>query len=316
MALKMFVLGTFRNVSRNMCTSRLGMASSIKPENPVLEETRTEGMENQTGKVFDPKEETKKEVEIRMKLLDSWDEKHEKNWKMSGRVFKIIKDGFLANNVNINRDKLVMEVMNKLNLDVWKDKYGVPIEVVEKVRVRTDNEITKVDGLPAIWNMIRDKLVMEVENKLKLVNWEEKYNNLVSHGEWEQRLDEEEMGEVRRVYEIIKVGFLAFGNMNWNTMVREVENKLELWEERYNNTMSLVKWQQRLEEEEEEEVIGVNTTSKDGFLSNNKKNVTSTTPEAGLGVLPVLVFFRSVGVLQKVIYLPLHCCGRYNVSWI
>ena len=175
MALKMFVLATFRNVSRNMCTSRLGMASSsIKPENPVLEETRTEGMENQTGKVFDPNEETKKKVEIRMKLLDSWDEKHEENWKKSGRVFKIIKDGFLADNVNMNRDKLVMEleVMNKLNLDVWKDKYGVPIEVVEKVRVRTEYEITKVDGLPAIgnMNMIRDKLVMEVENKLKLVN--------------------------------------------------------------------------------------------------------------------------------------------------
>ena len=290
MSLKMFVLRTFRNVSRNMCTSRLGMASTIKPENPVLEETRTEGMENQTGKVLDPNKETKKKVEIWMKLLDNWDEKHEENRKKSGRVFKIIKDGFLANNVNMNSDKLVMEleVMNKLNLDVWKDKYGVPIEVGEKGRVRTEYEITKVDGLPAIGSMIRDKLVIEVENKLKLVNWEEKYNNLVSHGEWEQRLDEEEMGEVRRVYEIIKVGFSAIGNMNWNTMVREVENKLELWEERYNNTMSLVKWQQRLEEEEEE-VIGVHT-SKDGFLANNKKNVTSTTPEAGLGVLPVLVF--------------------------
>merc|ERR1739838_434811 len=182
---------TFRNVSRNMSTSRLGMACSIKPENPVLEETKTEDMENQTRKVFDPKAETKKEGEIRMKLIDSWVEKHEENWKMPGRVYTIIKDGFLA---KINRGKLVMEVVNKLKLDFCKDKYSVYLEVEEKARVRTEYEKNNADGLLAVGDINRDKLVMEVENKLKLAEWKEKYDNMVSHGKWEQRLDVEEMG--------------------------------------------------------------------------------------------------------------------------
>jgi len=72
--------------------------------------------------------------------------------------------------------------------------------------------------------------------------------------------------------------------------VIEVENKLELWEENYNDTVSLVKWQQRLEEEEEGEVREVHTKTQDGFLANNKNEVTLTNPKASLGVLPVIVF--------------------------
>ena len=80
MALKSFVFGTFRKGSRNIC-----------------------GLHTGKRKTFDPKAECKKEGGIRIKLLGSWEEKHEENSKMSG----IIMDSSRAEG-SINRDKMVM----------------------------------------------------------------------------------------------------------------------------------------------------------------------------------------------------------------
>ena len=233
MALKTIVFGTFRNGSRNIC-----------------------GLH--TGKMFDPKAKTKKEGGIIMKLLRSWEEKHEENWKMSG----IMKDSSRAEG-SINRDKMVMEeIVNKMKIDAWKEKYGDLVEFEEKNRVRTEYEVTKADSSSAIGDMNRDDLVREVENKLRLVDWEEKYNNSVSLGMWEHRIKWEETDEVRKQYNItnlfnrIKNKFFKEGmDFDWDLTIEDIEDRMRHLEE-----------EERRDEEEEEDVMReLDRITKDGF---------------------------------------------------
>ena len=233
MALKTFVFGTFKNRSKNI-----------------------RGLHN--GKTFDPKAECKKEGGIRMKLLGRWEEKHEDNWKMSG----IIMDSSRAEG-SINRDKLVMEeILNKMKIDAWKEKYGDLVEFEEKNRVRTEYEVTKADSFSAIGDMNRDNLVREVENKLRLVDWEEKYNNSMSLGMWEHKIKWEEKGEVRKTYNItnlfnrIKNNFFELGmDMDWDLAFEDIEDRMRHLEE-----------QEKRDEEEEEDVMReLDRITKDGF---------------------------------------------------
>ena len=85
--------------------------------------------ENKIGKMFDPKAETQMDGDIRMKLSDSWEEKHGENWKTKIKNRNLVRE-------NYNGKPFI-------NVNYWY-KYGLVMNSRKPLLVKFDS--CDVDG--------------------------------------------------------------------------------------------------------------------------------------------------------------------------